>query len=193
MNNKLLDQKNEANLNNKRQERRFGSPNVKNNHIFSNVLKNENDDLKELIDKYRQMLNYLFKFVNDLNDMFEFPEINIEQCYQNIEVLIDDLNKLKEEIQKLRELKENNGDEKKKWENIQSKLLNRDYQSNTNNNNNINNFYELNKKRENKKLEVENDFNTGNCWACKIGRNVSLKGCSPYLCQKHKFSSQNNK
>ena len=204
MNNKLLDQKkqllekvndlsknlNEANLNNKRQQRRYGSPTGKNNQIFSNVLKSENDDLKELIDKYRQMLNYLFKFVNDLNDMFELPEINIEQCYQNIEVLIDDLNKLKEEIQKLGELKENNGDEKKKWENIQAKLLNREYQGNTNN---INNFYEMNKKRDNKKLEVENDFNTGNCWACKIGRNVSLKGCSPYLCQKHKFSSQNNK
>ena len=202
MNNKLLDEKknlmnkvndlsknlNEANLNNKRQQRRYGSPLEKNNQIFSNVLKNENDDLKELIDKYRQMLNYLFKFVNDLNDMFELPEINIDQCYQNIEILIDDLNKLREEIQKLLELKENNGDEKKKWENIQAKLLNKDYQ-----NMNVNNINDINKKRELKKSEVENDYNTGNCWACKIGRNVSLKGCSPYLCQKHKFSSQNAK
>ena len=83
-----------------------------------------------MVDKYREMLNYLFKFVNDLNDMFEFPEINIDQCYKNIEVLIDDLNKLREEINNLLELKENNGDEKKRWENIQSKLLNREYQGN---------------------------------------------------------------
>ena len=186
MNNKLLDEKknlmnkvndlsknlNEANLNNKRQQRRYGSPLEKNNQIFSNVLKNENDDLKELVDKYRQMLNYLFKFINDINDMFELPEINIDQCYQNINILIDDLNKLREEIQKLLELKENNFEEKKKWENIQAKLLNKDYQ-------NIN--------------EVENDYNSGNCWACKIGRNVSLKGASPYLCQKHKFYSLNPK
>ena len=197
MNNKLLEDKknlinrvndlsknlNEANLNNKRQQRRYGSPIGKDNQIFSNVLKNENDDLKELINKYREMLNYLFKFVNDLNDMFEYPEINIDQCYQNIDILIDDLNRLREEIQKLMELKENNGEEKKKWENIQDKLLNQNYK----NNNNIN---ENNKKREYKKAEVENDYNTGNCWACKIGRNVSLKGCSPYLCQKHRFKSQ---
>ena len=195
MNNKLLDEKrnliikvndlsknlNEANLNNKRQQRRYGSPTGRDNQIFSNVLKNENDDLKELINKYREMLNYLFKFVNDLNDMFEFPEINIGQCYQNIDILIDDLNKLRQEIQKLLELKENNFEEKKKWENIQDKLLNQQY---------TNNINENNKKREYKKSEVENDFNTGNCWACKLGRNVSLKGCSPYLCQKHKFKSQ---
>ena len=201
MNNKLLDEKknlmnkvndlsknlNEANLNNKRQQRRYGSPLEKNNQIFSNVLKNENDDLKELVDKYRQMLNYLFKFVNDLNDMFELPEINIDQCYQNIEILIDDLNKLREEIQKLLELKENNFEEKKKWENIQAKLLNKDYQ---NINNNMN---DINRKKDFKKLEVENDYNSGNCWACKIGRNVSLKGASPYLCQKHKFYSLNPK
>ena len=128
------------------------------------------------------MLNYLFKFVNDLNDMFEFPEINIDQCYKNIEVLIDDLNKLKEEIQKLAELKENNGDEKKRWENIQSKLLNREYQGN--------NINITNKKKEYKNAEIENNYNTGNCWACKLGRNVSLKGASPYLCQKHRFNSQ---
>ena len=74
------------------------------------------------------------------------------------------------------ELKENNFEEKKKWENIQDKLLNQQY---------TNNINENNKKREYKKSEVENDYNTGNCWACKLGRNVSLKGCSPYLCQKH--------
>lgn len=201
MNNKLLDEKknlmnkvndlsknlNEANLNNKRQQRRYGSPLEKNNQIFSNVLKNENDDLKELVDKYRQMLNYLFKFINDINDMFELPEINIDQCYQNINILIDDLNKLREEIQKLLELKENNFEEKKKWENIQAKLLNKDYQ------NIKNNMNDINRKKDFKKLEVENDYNSGNCWACKIGRNVSLKGASPYLCQKHKFYSLNPK
>ena len=195
MNNKLLDEKrnlinkindlsknlNEANLNNKRQQRRYGSPPGKDNQIFSSVLKNENDDLKDLVNKYQEMLNYLFKFVNDLNDMFEFPEINIGQCYQNIDILIDDLNKLRQEIQKLLELKENNFEEKKKWENIQDKLLNQQY---------TNNINENNKKREYKKSEVENDYNTGNCWACKLGRNVSLKGCSPYLCQKHRFKSQ---
>ena len=198
MNNKLLEEKknlidrvnnlsknlNEANLNNKRQQRRYGSPTGKDNQMFSNVLKNENDDLKELVNKYREMLNYLFKFVNDLNDMFEFQEINIDQCYQNMDILIDDLNNLRREIQKLLELKENNFEEKKKWENIQDKLLNQQYKSNINNNNDIN------KKKEYKKLEVENDYNTGNCWACKLGRNVSLKGCSPYLCQKHRFNSQ---
>ena len=195
MNNKLLDEKrnlinkindlsknlNEANLNNKRQQRRYGSPPGKDNQIFSSVLKNENDDLKDLVNKYQEMLNYLFKFVNDLNDMFEFPEINIGQCYQNIDILIDDLNKLRQEIQKLLELKENNFEEKKKWENIQDKLLNQQY---------TNNINENNKKIEYKKSEVENDYNTGNCWACKLGRNVSLKGCSPYLCQKHRFKSQ---
>jgi chromosome segregation ATPase len=176
MNNKLLEDKknlidkvnnlsknlNEANLNNKRQQRRYGSPTGRDNQIFSNVLKNENDDLKELVNKYREMLNYLFKFVNDLNDMFEFQEINVDQCYQNIDILIDDLNKLRREIQKLLEMKENNFEEKKKWENIQDKLLNQQYKSNINNNNDIN------KKREYKKSEVENDYNTGNCWACKL-------------------------
>ena len=198
MNNKLLEEKrnlinkvnnlsknlNEANLNNKRQQRRYGSPTGRDNQIFSNVLKSENDDLKEIINKYREMLNYLFKFLNDLNDMFEFPEINIDQCYKNIDILIDDINKLRQEIQKLLELKENNFEEKKKWENIQDKLLNQEYQ------NNINNINDVNKKREYKKSDVENNYDTGNCWACKIGRNVSLKGCSPYLCQKHRFNSQ---
>ena len=158
------------------------------NQIFSSVLKNENGDLKDLIEKYRQMLNALFKFINELNDMFEHPEINIDQCCQNISVLIDDINQLREDIKKLFEQKENtNREEKKKWDDMQAKLLNRD-----NTNSNINNI-DINRKRDIKKLEVENDWNSGNCWACKIGRNVSLKGASPYLCQKHKFSSEYQK
>ena len=197
LNNKLLEEKkrlidtvnnlskdlNDANLNNKRQQRRYGSPSGKDNHIFSNVLKNENDDLKDLIEKYRQMLNILFKFINDLNDLFEHPDINIDQCCQNISILIDNLNQLRDDINKLFEQKENsNREEKKKWDEMQAKLLNRDYQ-----NRNINT--DINNKKNVKRVEVENDWNSGNCWACKIGRNVSLKGCSPYLCQKHKFSS----
>ena len=71
---------------------------------------------------------------------------------------------------------------------MQAKLLNRDY---PNISTNIN--FDLNKKNNIKNLEVENDWNSGNCWACKIGRNVSLKGVSPYLCQKHKFTSQYQK
>ena len=203
LNNKLLDEKkrlidrvnnlskdlNDANLNNKRAQRRYGSPMGRDNQIFSNVLKNENDDLKELLEKYRQMLNILFKFINELNDMFEHPEINIDQCCQNINILLDDINQLKNDIQKLVDQKENtNREEKKKWEDMQSKLLSSNY-SNINNNIDLN----MNKKRDIKRLEVENDYSTGNCWACKIGRNVSLKGCSPYLCQKHKFSSEYQK
>ena len=177
----------DANLNNKRAQRRYGSPFGRDNKIFSNILKNENDDLKDLIEKYRQMLAILFKFINELNDMFNHPEINIEQCCQNISILIDDINQLRDDIQKLFEQKDNsNREEKKKWDEMQAKLLNHEYSSK---NPNIN--FDLNKKkRENKKLEVENDWNSGNCWACKIGRNVSLKGASPYLCQKHKFTSQ---
>ena len=197
LNNKLLDEKkrlldkvnnlskdlNDANLNNKRAQRRYGSPMGRDNQIFSNVLKNENDDLKDLLERYRQMLNILFKFINELNDMFEHPEINIDQCCKNINILLDDINQLRNDIQKLFDQKENtNREEKKKWEDMQAKLLN-DYT-------NINN---VNKKRDIKKLEVENDWNSGNCWACKIGRNVSLKGASPYLCQKHKFSTEYQK
>ena len=202
LNNKLLDEKkrlvervndlskdlNDANLNNKRQQRRYGSPTGKDNQIFSSVLKNENDDLKDLIEKYRQMLNILFKFINDLNDIFEHPEINIDQCCKDISILIDDVNQLKDDIQKLLDQRGyTNREEKKKWDDMQEKLLNRNY--NNMNQKNIN--LDLNnKKRKMKKLEVENDWNSGNCWACKIGRNVSLKGCSPYLCQKHKFTSE---
>ena len=200
LNNKLLEEKKrlidqvnnlskdlkDANLNNKRAQRRYGSPLGKENQMFSSVLKNENDDLKDLIEKYRQMLNILFKFINELNDLFEHPEINIDQCCQNISVLIDDVNQLRDDIKKLMEQKDNsNRSEKKKWDDMQAKLLNREYSG-------INNI-DLNKKRDNKKLEVENDWNSGNCWACKIGRNVSLKGASPYLCQKHKFSSEYQK
>ena len=203
LNNKLLDEKkklidrvnnlskdlNDANLNNKRAQRRYGSPFGRDNQIFSNVLKNENDDLKDLIEKYRQMLSILFKFINELNDMFEHPEINIDQCCNNISILIDDINQLRDDIQKLFEKKDNNNvEEKKKWDEMQAKLLNREY---PNINTNIN--FDLNKKRDIKKLQVENDWNSGNCWACKIGRNVSLKGASPYLCQKHKFTSEYQK
>ena len=199
LNNKLLDEKkqlldrvnnlskdlNNANLNNKRAQRRYGSPSGRENQIFSDVLRNENGDLKDLIEKYRQMLNILFNFINELNDMFEHPEINIDQCCKNISILIDDINQLRNDIQQLFQLKENtNREEKKKWDDMQSKLFNREYPSSN---------IDLNKKRENNKLEVENDWNSGNCWACKIGRNVSLKGASPYLCQKHKFSSEYQK
>ena len=195
LNNKLLEEKkklidkvndlskdlNNANLNNKRAQRRYGSPMGRDNEIFSNVLKNENVDLKDIIERYRQILNILFQFINELNDLFGHPEIDIDKCCQNISILIDDINQLREDIQKLFELKENsNREEKKKWDEMQEKLLNREYP-------NVN--LDLNKRKEIKKYQVENDLNSGNCWACKIGRNVSLKGCSPYLCQKHKFSS----
>ena len=195
LNNKLLEEKkklidkvnalskdlNNANLNNKRAQRRYGSPMGRDNEIFSNVLKNENVDLKDIIERYRQILNILFQFINELNDLFGHPEIDIDKCCQNISILIDDINQLREDIGKLFELKENsNREEKKKWDEMQEKLLNRKYP-------NVN--LDLNKRKEIKKYEVENDLNSGNCWACKIGRNVSLKGCSPYLCQKHKFSS----
>ena len=134
------------------------------------------------------MLNMLFKFINELNDLFEHPEINIDQCCQNISILIDDLNQLRDDINKLFEQREvTNREEKKKWDEMQAKLLNRDY--NTNYNYNL----DGNKRRDVKNVEVENDWKSGNCWACKIGRNVSLKGASPYLCQKHKFTSQYQK
>ena len=197
LNNKLLEEKkklvdkvnnlskdlNDANLNNKRNQRRYGSLYGNDNQIFSNVLKNENGDLKELLDKYRQMLNLLFRFLNELNDIFDHPEINIDQCFQDLSILIDDINQLKNDIQNLIQQKEkNNPEENKKWEEMQSKLLNRDFSG-------LNPG--INKKKEhNKSLKIENDWNSGNCWACKLGRNVSLKGCSPYLCHKHKFSTE---
>ena len=142
LNNKLLDEKkqlldrvnnlskdlNNANLNNKRAQRRYGSPSGRENQIFSDVLRNENGDLKDLIEKYRQMLNILFNFINELNDMFEHPEINIDQCCKNISILIDDINQLRNDIQQLFQLKENtNREEKKKWDDMQSKLFNREY------------------------------------------------------------------
>ena len=94
---------------------------------------------------------------------------------------------MRKDIQYLIEQKDaSNRSEKKKWEDMQEKLLNKEIPGN--------NYIDSNKrKRDFKKLEVENDWNSGNCWACKIGRNVSLKGASPYLCQKHKFSSEYQK
>ena len=61
------------------------------------------------------MLNILFKFINDLNDLFEHPEINIDQCCKNNSILINDVNQLKDDIQKLFEQKiSTNREEKKK-------------------------------------------------------------------------------
>ena len=70
----------------------------KNNIINSNNLKYENICLKQLIDIFRKMTNYLFNFLNELNNLNYHPEIDTEQCYNNLSLLIENINKLKNDI-----------------------------------------------------------------------------------------------
>lgn len=114
-------------LNIKRQQRRFSlSKNIKNNGVL-NTLENENNDLKIFMNKYRKMLNILFLFINELNDLNEHSEIEIEQCYCNLQSLINNINQLRNEIYILLEKIENNNDsdliQKKKWDNMHKKLF----------------------------------------------------------------------
>ena len=47
--------------------------------------------------------------------------------------------------------------------------------------------------KDDEENEVENDWKSGKCAACDLGRNVSLKGCSPYFCNKHTFKYSTKK
>ena len=143
------------------------------NQILIECLKTENYDLKELNANYKKMLDLLFRFVNDLNDIFNHEEISIEQCKEDINYLNDDLNVLKEDIMNLI----NSGNESdEKWNDLQNKLLNKKIT--------------LKEQKSNEEEEeVGNDWKSGKCAACDLGRNVSLKGCSPFFCKKHKFKN----
>ena len=154
--------------------------------MLSNYLKNENTEIKDLNEKYKEMLIILFNFINWLNDLFNHNEIYIEQCRNNINLLNNDIEKLKNDILNLLKNKNYESDEEtnKKFNEIQNKLM----ESNINQNKNNINFNFDNKIPDEKELSVENDWKSGNCWACKLGRNVSLKGASPFFCQKHRFT-----
>lgn len=148
------------------------------NQMLIDCLKGENYDLKELNAKYKKMLDLLFAFVNELNQLFNLEEISIEQCKENINDLVDDLNTLKESIFSLFHSNEND----EKWNELQNKLLNKKLVIN-----------EPKLSKDDEENEVENDWKTGKCAACDLGRNVSLKGCSPYFCNKHSFKYSTKK
>jgi hypothetical protein len=59
-----------------------------------------------------------------------------------------------------------------------------------NNELNINVDFKNKKRKISKDYSVENDWKSGKCWACHLGRNVSLKGNSPFFCTKHHFSTK---
>ena len=151
----------EININNKKQIRAYRtSLQGKNIFIFPNlpnILKIENDRLRKLIEKYRKTLNVLFNFINELNYLFEDPDINPEQCLYNILLLINDIKQLKNEILTLLEKKEkyvinnDNFEKKKKWDEMKEKLL-----SYKNKNNIDLNF---DKKREMIDFDFENNNN----------------------------------
>ena len=151
----------EININNKKQIRAYRtSLQGKNIFIFPNlpnILKIENDRLRKLIEKYRKTLNVLFNFINELNYLFEDPDINPEQCLYNILLLINDIKQLKNEILTLLEKKEkyvinnDNFEKKKKWDEMKEKLLN--YK----NKNNID--LNFDKKREMIDFDFENNNN----------------------------------
>ena len=170
--------------NNKNLSPEYNSP----NNMLSNYLKNENIEIKDINEKYKEMLIIFFNFINWLNGIFNHNEIYIDQCKTNINILTDDINKLKDDILNLLNKfgKESDEETNKKFDAIQNKLM----ESNINLNKNYNdfNFNFDNRNPEDKELSVENDWKSGNCWACKLGRNVSLKGASPYFCQKHRFT-----
>ena len=120
------------------------------NQILIECLKTENYDLKELNANYKKMLDLLFRFVNDLNDIFNHEEISIEQCKEDINYLNDDLNVLKEDIMNLI----NSGNESdEKWNDLQNKLLNKKIT--------------LKEQKSNEEEEeVGNDWKSGKCAAC---------------------------
>ena len=181
---------NNKNYENQRKNRRFGDSGTNNtggnNLLYNNMLNSENYNLRDLLEKYKQIISVLLRFVNDLNSLFSHPELSLSTCVTDTNILNDNLNTLREDIRSLLEEKESGNDpqNRDKWDKLQEKLTdNKSKFYNVNNMNNIN----LNSKAKNKKLEVENEPKYGKCWACNIGRSTSLKGASPYLCQKHKF------
>ena len=116
------------NLKNKKKKKRFDLPPNKEGVITSDKLKNENFDLNQLIDKFIEMVDILFKLMNDLNELFNHPKINIG----SVGVLIEDINLLKKDILNCFEVKEkenynnNKLEEKKKWKEMKTKLYNSD-------------------------------------------------------------------
>ena len=88
--------------------------NIKNKNSYFNkdiynikTLKKENNDLKELKAKYKKIIFLLLQFINELNDLYEYPEINIED---DISLLKDNINQLIIDIIKLFQIKENNNE-----------------------------------------------------------------------------------
>ena len=103
--------------------------NIKNKRLYQNkynslnsleALKNENIILKKTMDRLRKMTNYLFIFLNELNDLNELPEIEIEQSYDNLILLIENIHKIKSNVSMLFRNEENdnnkNYNKKKKGE-----------------------------------------------------------------------------
>ena len=124
----------EINLNNNKQIRAYRTS-LQDKNIFSfpnlpNILKIKNDILRNLIEKYRKALIVLFDFINELNYLFEDPDINPEQCLYNILLLINNIKQLKNEILTLLDKKEkyainnDNFEKKKNWDEMKEKLLN---------------------------------------------------------------------
>lgn len=176
MNNKLLKEKqnftdqinnltnnlNNALLDNQRKKRRL--PKNANNNLL-NQLNNTNDD-RQILEK---LLIMLFHFINDLNALFGHDDISIDACKENPNILNNNLSVLRDDIGKLKQQTNEPIDSKDKWEQLQNKLFNRQVTN------------ELTLKQENDNINIDNNFRPSKCMACNIGRNVTLKGCSPFF------------
>ena len=117
------------NIKKQKKKKRFDSPPNKGGFVdTSDKLKTENFDINQLVDKFVEMLDILMKFINDLNELYNHPKINIG----SIGVLIEDINLLKKDILISFEAKEkekenyNKLEEKKKWKEMKTKLYNND-------------------------------------------------------------------
>ena len=100
------------------------------NYKLSNFMEKENIDLKLLVNRYKKMLNILFDFINELNDLNENPEIDNEQLY-DISFLINHIAHSRNDIVKLIEQNKNDNDNdiinlkiKNKLNKIHKKMLN---------------------------------------------------------------------
>ena len=131
LNNKLMDEHNNLtnksnNLyKNKKIKEKSGSPRGgKNNFNPSTPVKGIH--ILDEPTKERQMLFELIKFVNELNDYYDHPQIGMYECYNNLNKLTDDINELKKNIYNPKIENETYNKyfaKKKRWDDTMDKLL----------------------------------------------------------------------
>jgi hypothetical protein len=161
-----IEKKNQENNNDKENENLYNNPDNLNKQSLLDYLKKENEELKKLNNSYKQLLDTLFYFLNNISRPYQKPDDN-SQNNSNSPKLFDlskdlkNLDGLSQKLINLEFLMNDNKDKKLNNKNGKNNIKKNDGNNDSNGANNDNNDINNNNK-DNKNYIINDEINNKN-------------------------------